>query len=134
MFDIGLIALVVIVLLAVGLFLLFRMSWRIAEPDEALIISGMRSGSGAEGGGKGFRIVTGRGVLVLPGVTKVRTLSLEAHESEITCRASASRRSGSTCAVSWSTRWATTIRRSPTPRAASSTAPRRSSSPRSRPS
>ena len=84
MFDIGLIALVVIVLLAVGLFFLFRMSWRIAEPDEALIISGMRSGSGAEGGGKGFRIVTGRGVLVLPGLTKVRTLSLEAHESEIT--------------------------------------------------
>jgi len=84
MLDIGLIALVVIVVLAVGLFLLFRMSWRIAEPDEALIISGMRTGSGAEGGGKGFRIVTGRGVLVLPGVTKVRTLSLEAHESEIT--------------------------------------------------
>ena len=32
----------------------------------------------------GFRIVTGRGALVMPGVTKVRTLSLEAHESEIT--------------------------------------------------
>ena len=32
----------------------------------------------------GFRIVTGRGALVIPGVTKVRTLSLEAHESEIT--------------------------------------------------
>ena len=79
-----LVAIAVIVLAVVGLFLLFRMSWRIAEPDEALIISGMRSGSGAEGGGKGFRIVTGRGVLVLPGVTKVRTLSLEAHESEIT--------------------------------------------------
>ena len=28
--------------------------------------------------------MTGRGALVLPGVTKVRTLSLEAHESEIT--------------------------------------------------
>jgi uncharacterized membrane protein YqiK len=32
----------------------------------------------------GFRIVTGRGAFVVPGVTKVRTLSLEAHESEIT--------------------------------------------------
>ena len=32
----------------------------------------------------GFRIITGRGTLVLPGVTKVRKLSLEAHESEIT--------------------------------------------------
>ena len=32
----------------------------------------------------GFRIVTGRGALVIPGLHKVRTLSLEAHESEIT--------------------------------------------------
>ena len=32
----------------------------------------------------GFRIVTGRGALVIPGIHKVRTLSLEAHESEIT--------------------------------------------------
>ena len=31
----------------------------------------------------GFRIVTGRGCLVAPGITKVRRLSLEAHESEI---------------------------------------------------
>ena len=32
----------------------------------------------------GFRIVTGRARSIMPGVTKVRTLSLEAHESEIT--------------------------------------------------
>jgi uncharacterized membrane protein YqiK len=31
----------------------------------------------------GFRIITGRGALIMPGITKVRTLSLEAHESEI---------------------------------------------------
>src|SRR5882672_7623904 len=64
---------------------LFRLSWRIAEPDEALIISGFRSRGALDGpGGKmGFRIVTGRGAFVVPGVTKVRTLSLEAHESEI---------------------------------------------------
>jgi uncharacterized membrane protein YqiK len=58
----------------------------VAEPDEALIISGFRSSPiGDPAAGRlGFRIVTGRGALILPGVTKVRTLSLEAHESEIT--------------------------------------------------
>src|SRR5215475_2704760 len=77
------IALIAIVVVIAALVFLFRISWRIAEPDEALIISGLRSG-GTSDGGKGFRIVTGKGVLVIPGVTKVRTLSLEAHESEIT--------------------------------------------------
>ena len=52
---------------------LFRTSWRIAEPDEALIISGFRSSGAGDGAGgrMGFRIVTGRGALVIPGVTKV---------------------------------------------------------------
>ena len=58
----------------------FRASWRIAEPDEALIISAVR---GANAEGMGFRIVTGRGTFVVPGLVKVRTLSLMAHESEI---------------------------------------------------
>ena len=76
----------VAVLVALAIVVLFRLSWRIAEPDEALIISGFRSSGAGDGvGGRmGFRIVTGRGALVIPGVTKVRTLSLEAHESEIT--------------------------------------------------
>src|SRR5437773_2160156 len=74
-------AIVFVVLLIV---IVFRMSWRIAEPDEALIISGFRSGAGPGIESMGFRIVTGRGAFVIPGVTKVRTLSLEAHESEIT--------------------------------------------------
>ena len=79
------VAAAVVVVLAVVI-VLFRTSWRIAEPDEALIISGFRSsGSGDGAGGRmGFKIVTGRGVLVIPGIHKVRTLSLEAHESEIT--------------------------------------------------
>src|SRR5437660_12756175 len=65
--------------------LLFKISWRVAEPDEALIISGFRTSEHPEGVGEsmGFRIVTGRGCLVSPGITKVRRLSLEAHESEI---------------------------------------------------
>ena len=69
-------------LLAVAI--LFRVAWRVAEPDEALIISGFRTSERPEGVGEsmGFRIVTGRGCLVVPGLTKVRRLSLEAHESQ----------------------------------------------------
>src|SRR3954468_1959823 len=65
--------------------IVFRIAWRVAEPDEALIISGFRTDERPEGVGEsmGFRIVTGRGCLVAPGLTKVRSLSLEAHESEI---------------------------------------------------
>jgi len=65
--------------------LVFKASWRVAEPDEALIISGFRTSQRPDGVGEsmGFRIVTGRGRLVAPGITKVRRLSLEAHESEI---------------------------------------------------
>ncbi|WP_405165296.1 SPFH domain-containing protein [Nocardia sp. NBC_01499] len=75
------IVVVVVLLLAV----LFRLSWRVAEPDEALIISGFRAGAGPSGVGEsmGFRIVTGRGCFVIPGLTKVRFISLEAHESQI---------------------------------------------------
>jgi flotillin len=65
--------------------LLFRITWRVAEPDEALIISGFRANERPDGVGEsmGFRIVTGRGCMVVPGLTKVRNLSLEAHESQI---------------------------------------------------
>jgi flotillin len=73
-----------VLLVVLAIVALFRLSWRVAEPDEALIISGPRAGGEAVGGTMGFRIVTGRGALVIPGLTKVRTLSLEAHESEIT--------------------------------------------------
>jgi uncharacterized membrane protein YqiK len=78
--------LVVIVIALLALTLLFRASWRVAEPDEALIISGLRASGRPVGTGEsmGFNIVTGRGALILPGLTKVRRLSLEAHESEIT--------------------------------------------------
>ena len=84
-FVIELIALAVVLAVAF-LFVLFRASWRVAEPDEALILSGIRTGQRPDGVGEsmGFRIITGRGTLVAPGITKVRKLSLEAHESEIT--------------------------------------------------
>jgi flotillin len=80
---IGIVVAVVVAFLAVAL--LFRITWRVAEPDEALVISGFRANERPEGVGEsmGFRIVTGRGCMVVPGLTKVRRLSLEAHESQI---------------------------------------------------
>src|SRR5438445_9149226 len=86
MTDITLAILAGAIILAIAvLIVLFRTSWRIAEPDEALIMSGFgaRRTPGI-GESMGFRIVTGGGALVIPGVTKVRTLSFEALESEIT--------------------------------------------------
>src|ERR671933_2975327 len=59
--------------------------YRVAEPNEALIISGWRAHHGPEGdaAGLGFKIVVGKGAFVLPGLQKVRRLSLDIHEAEL---------------------------------------------------
>ena len=59
--------------------------YRVAEPNEALIISGFRAHHGPEGdaAGLGFKIVVGKGAWVMPGLQKVRRLSLDIHESEL---------------------------------------------------
>lgn len=76
----GVVVLVGIVLLVV----LFKSSWRVAEPNEALIISGFHeSGPKDVAESLGFKIVTGKGVLVIPGIQKVRRLSLDLHEAEL---------------------------------------------------
>ncbi|MFD7013398.1 SPFH domain-containing protein [Streptomyces sp. NPDC059928] len=62
---------------------LFKLMWRVAEPNEALIISGSKHRTEGLGEGMGFRIVTGRGTLVLPGVQAVRKLSLDLNETEL---------------------------------------------------
>src|SRR2546428_11503224 len=66
-------------------FILFKLMWRVAEPNEALIISGLRQHTTADEVGEslGFKIVTGKGTLVLPGVQAVRRLSLALRESEL---------------------------------------------------
>ncbi len=68
------------VLVLIGL---FKLMWRVAEPNEALIISGSKHKTEGLGEGMGFRIVTGRGTLVLPGVQAVRKLSLDLNETEL---------------------------------------------------
>jgi len=80
---VGIGVLVVLVILIVA----FKSTWRIAEPDEALVISGVSRGhsaGGVAGESMRFKIVTGGGAMVLPGLSKVRALSLMAHESEVT--------------------------------------------------
>jgi flotillin len=59
--------------------------YKVAEPNEALIISGLRAHSGPEGdaAGLGFKIVVGKGAFTIPMLQKVRHLSLDIHEAEL---------------------------------------------------
>ncbi|MFB7662792.1 SPFH domain-containing protein [Kitasatospora sp. NPDC056138] len=61
----------------------FKLMWRVAEPNEALVISGSRHRAEGVGESMGFRIVTGRGTLVTPGVQVVRRLSLDLNEADL---------------------------------------------------
>lgn len=99
----------------------FKMMWRVAEPNEALIISGSKHKTEGLEEGMGFRIVTGRGTLVLPGVQAVRKLSLDLNETEL--HVDCVTHQGIPLKVrGWSSsRWATTSCRSPTRGAVSST-------------
>jgi len=72
----------------VAVIVIFKLMWRVAEPNEALIISGIKRGGGATAvevhESLGFKIVTGKGTLVLPGVQTVRRLSLDLRQTELT--------------------------------------------------
>jgi flotillin len=74
-----------VVVIVVMLFILFRLMWRVAEPNEALVISGLRQHADVAGVGEslGFKIVTGKGTLVLPGIQTVRRLSLDLREAQL---------------------------------------------------
>ncbi|HKA50390.1 MAG TPA: SPFH domain-containing protein [Candidatus Dormibacteraeota bacterium] len=74
------VATLVVLLLLV---LLFKSTWRIAEPNEALIISGRPHRNKGLEESLGFKIVTGRGTLVMPGLQAVRRLSLDLRETDL---------------------------------------------------
>jgi flotillin len=58
--------------------------YKVAEPNEALIISGLRAHAPkGETADLGFKIVVGKGAFVTPGYQKVRRLSLDIHETEL---------------------------------------------------
>ena len=63
--------------------LLFKGTWRIAEPNEALIISGRPHRNKGIEQSLGFKIVTGRGTLIMPGIQAVRRLSLDLRETDL---------------------------------------------------
>ena len=72
------------VIVGVGAVILtFRSMWRIAEPNEALIISGRAHRQRGIEISLGFKITTGGGTLVLPGVQAVRRLSLDLRETDL---------------------------------------------------
>src|SRR3984893_8533578 len=75
---------IVVVAVLVALFVLWRMMWRVAGPNEALVLSGLHQGAPhGVGESLGFKIVTGKGTLVLPGVQVVRRLSLDLRETDL---------------------------------------------------
>ena len=79
------VAVLVFVAIVIGVFT-FKAMWRVAEPNEALIISGIRSSS--KDSSLGFKIVTGHGTLVIPGIQAVRRLSLDLREADLRSTAS----------------------------------------------
>ncbi len=77
------VGIIVLVCIAIAL-MLFRAMWRVAEPNEALVISGLHHKPiDHTGESLGFKIITGRGTFVIPGVQVVRRLSLDLRESEL---------------------------------------------------
>lgn len=72
--------LVAILIIAV-LFIALKSAWQIAEPNEALIIAGF--GGKSKDNEMGFRICTGSGALVIPGLQRSRRLWLGMREAEL---------------------------------------------------
>src|ERR1700716_4248283 len=71
------------VLVLLVLLILFRAPWRGAEPNEALVISGIRQRHEGMEQSLGFKIVTGKGTMVVPGIQAVRKLSLDLRETDL---------------------------------------------------
>lgn len=75
------VAIVVVLFIVV---LLFKAVWRVAEPNEALIISGLGARSKNElADSLGFKIVTGKGTAVLPGFQTARRLRLDSRAANL---------------------------------------------------
>ncbi|QXJ22850.1 flotillin family protein [Actinomadura graeca] len=83
------VAAIAVVVAVIVLVVLFKMVWRVAEPNEALIISGLGARSKPIDGvdSLGFKIVTGKGTSVLPGFQVARRLRLDSRAAnlEVNC-------------------------------------------------
>lgn len=78
-------AVIIAVVAVIALVIIFKMIWRVAEPNEALIISGLgaKAHNRETADSLGFKIVTGKGVSVLPGFQTCRRLSLDTRASDL---------------------------------------------------
>src|SRR5215213_8805251 len=81
-------ALTILITVAVAVVLvivIFKLMWRVAEPNEAMIISGLKKDNETAElhDSLGFKIITGKGTLVLPGVQTVRRLSLDLRQADL---------------------------------------------------
>jgi len=76
---------IVIAVAVVVAVIIFKSMWRVAEPNEALIISGIKHAANADAVAEslGFKIITGKGTLVIPGVQTVRRLSLDLRQADL---------------------------------------------------
>ncbi|ETK34667.1 flotillin family protein [Microbispora sp. ATCC PTA-5024] len=73
-----------IVVALIVLILVFKAVWRVAEPNEALIISGLGAHTKNElADSLGFKIVTGKGTAVLPGFQNARRLRLDSRAANL---------------------------------------------------
>ncbi|MFG1708737.1 SPFH domain-containing protein [Nonomuraea sp. M3C6] len=73
-----------IIVAAIVLILLFKAVWRVAEPNEALIISGLAARRRTDGvDSLGFKIITGKGAAVLPGFQAARRLRLDTRAANL---------------------------------------------------
>lgn len=64
----------------------FKSMWRVAEPNQALIISGRKNKkqpAGTNQEAMGFRIMSGGGTFVIPGLQVVRRLGLDLHQADL---------------------------------------------------
>lgn len=83
-----LVAFGVLVVVAVIIILLFKTIWKVAEPNEALVISGLGANGEADANGqRGFKIVVGRGTAVIPGFQTVRRFDLSLRTTGLTVNA-----------------------------------------------
>lgn len=76
--------LVIVVVAILVVIIAFKAMWRVPDPNKAMIISGLRDrGPKGTAESMGFRIVTGKGAFVIPGVQAVRYLGLNLHEASL---------------------------------------------------
>ncbi len=85
----SLILLLIVLVALVVLILAFRTIWKVAEPNEALIISGLGANGepDAATGQRGFKIIVGRGTFVIPGFQSVRRFYLGLRTTGLTVKA-----------------------------------------------